>query len=118
MRTIGIKYLNPLELLDFYVRFSTILRIYDVAPIPFRYLRVWEPMALLVDVDVVQEQQERQFHRQHVSFDILTPWMKNFPTSRGSKSRQQEFQRSVAPPARQIQTAAILITAVNAALGI
>ena len=26
-------------------------------------------MALLVDVDVVQEQQKRQFHRQHVSFD-------------------------------------------------
>ena len=26
-------------------------------------------MALLVDVDVVQEQQERQFHRQHVSLD-------------------------------------------------
>ena len=24
---------------------------------------------LLIDVDVVQEQQERQFHRQHVSFD-------------------------------------------------
>ena len=69
MRTIGRRYLNPLELLDFYVRFSTILRIYDVAPIPFRYLRVWEPMALFVDVDVVQEQQERQFHRQHVSLD-------------------------------------------------
>ena len=42
-------------------------------PIPFRYLRVWEPMALLVDVDVVQEQQERQFHRQHVSFDTHGP---------------------------------------------
>lgn len=26
-------------------------------------------MALLVDVDVVQEEQERQFHRQHVSLD-------------------------------------------------
>ena len=26
-------------------------------------------MALLVDVDVVQEQQERQFHRQHVTLD-------------------------------------------------
>ena len=26
-------------------------------------------MALLIDVDVVQEQQERQFHRQHVSLD-------------------------------------------------
>ena len=69
MRTIGSKYLNLLGLLDSYVRFSTILRIYDVAPIPFRYLRVWEPMALLVDVDVVQEQQERQFHRQHVTLD-------------------------------------------------
>ena len=30
-------------------------------------------MALLVDVDVVQEQQERQFHRQHVSFDTHSP---------------------------------------------
>ena len=30
-------------------------------------------MALLVDVDVVQEQQERQFHRQHVSFDTHGP---------------------------------------------
>ena len=30
-------------------------------------------MALLVDVDVVQEQQERQFHRQHVSFDAHGP---------------------------------------------
>ena len=73
MRTIGSKYLNLLGLLDFYVRFSDILRTYDVAPIPFRYLRVWEPMALLVDVDVVQEQQERQFHRQHVSFDTHGP---------------------------------------------
>ena len=73
MRTIGSNRLNPLGLLDFRVRFSTILRIYDVAPIPFRYLRVWEPMALLVDVDVVQEQQERQFHRQHVSFDTHGP---------------------------------------------
>ena len=73
MRTIGSKYLNPLGLLDFHVRFSDILRTYDVAPIPFRYLRVWEPMALLVDVDVVQEQQKRQFHRQHVSFDTHGP---------------------------------------------
>ena len=73
MRTIGGKYLNLLGFLDFYVRFSIILRIYDVAPIPFRYLRVWEPMALFVDVDVVQEQQERQFHRQHVSFDTHGP---------------------------------------------
>ena len=30
-------------------------------------------MALLIDVDVVQEQQERQFHRQHVSFDAHSP---------------------------------------------
>ena len=30
-------------------------------------------MALLVDVNVVQEQQERQFHRQHVSFDTHSP---------------------------------------------
>ena len=30
-------------------------------------------MALLIDVDVVQEQQERQFHRQHVSFDAHGP---------------------------------------------
>ena len=30
-------------------------------------------MTLLVDVDVVQEQQERQFHRQHVSFDTHGP---------------------------------------------
>ena len=30
-------------------------------------------MALFVDVDVVQEQQERQFHRQHVSFDAHGP---------------------------------------------
>ena len=30
-------------------------------------------MALLVDVDVVQEEQERQFHRQHVSFDTHGP---------------------------------------------
>ena len=30
-------------------------------------------MALLVDVNVVQEQQERQFHRQHVSFDTHGP---------------------------------------------
>ena len=59
MRTIGSKYLNPLGLLDFYVRFSDILRTYDVA--------------LLIDVDVVQEQQERQFHRQHVSFDTHSP---------------------------------------------
>ena len=42
----------------------------------------------------------------------------SFPTSRGSKSRQPELQRSDAPPARQIQTAAISITAANAALGI
>ena len=73
MRTIGGKYLNPLRFLDFHVRFSDILRTYDVAPIPFRYLRVWEPMALFVDVDVVQEQQERQFHRQHISFDTHSP---------------------------------------------
>ena len=32
MRTIGGKYLNPLGLLDFRVRFSAILRIFDVAP--------------------------------------------------------------------------------------
>ena len=32
MRTIGSKYLNPLELLNFRVRFSDILRTYDVAP--------------------------------------------------------------------------------------
>ena len=69
IRTIGSKYLNLLGLLDSYVRFSTILRTYDVAPIPFRYLRVWEPMALFVDVDVVQEQQERQFHRQQIALD-------------------------------------------------
>ena len=30
-------------------------------------------MALLVDVDVVQEKQERQFNRQHVSFDAHSP---------------------------------------------
>ena len=30
-------------------------------------------MALLVDVDVVQEQQERQFHRQHISLDTHGP---------------------------------------------
>ena len=30
-------------------------------------------MALLIDVDKVQEQQERQFHRQHVSFDTHGP---------------------------------------------
>ena len=28
---------------------------------------------LLVDVDVVQEEQERQFHRQHISFDAHGP---------------------------------------------
>ena len=28
---------------------------------------------LLVDVDVVQEEQERQFHRQHISFDTHGP---------------------------------------------
>ena len=32
MRTIGSKYLNLLGLLDSYVRFSNILRTYDVAP--------------------------------------------------------------------------------------
>ena len=30
-------------------------------------------MALLVDVDVVQEEQKRQFHLQHVSFDAHGP---------------------------------------------
>ena len=30
-------------------------------------------MALLVDVDKVQEEQERQFHRQHVSFNTHSP---------------------------------------------
>ena len=30
-------------------------------------------MALLIDVDVVQEQQERQFHRQHISLDTHGP---------------------------------------------
>ena len=30
-------------------------------------------MALLVDVDVVQEQQERQFHRQQIALDAHGP---------------------------------------------
>ena len=49
---------------------------------------------------------------------ISIPWMKSFPTSRGSKSRQQKLQGSAVPPAKQIQTAAISTTVANAALGI